>query len=113
MEKATFVHAYYQHSDTRELQGSANDSEIKRYLNNGYYVKESRNGYWVLVRSAHIFVTLKTSDGEKEFEMKHQILDLYGKQRISEKTYEKFSKDARSGKINFYVDGFCCSMQKN
>ncbi len=110
MEKATFVHAYYQHSDTRELQCSASDSEIKRYLNNGYYVKEKRNGYWVLVKPVHIFVTLKTSDGEKEFEIKHQILEHYGKQKISEKTYEKFSKDARSGKINFYVDRSCCSI---
>lgn len=103
MEKATFVNAFYNDSSTITCQG--NRSSINKYLKEGYYVKEERNGYWVLVKPASVRVTLKNSENEVSgFNMKQDILDYYNKTRISYKLFTQFSKDASSGKIQFYMD---------
>ena len=54
MEKATFVNGTYNESQRIEHQGTR--ASIKKYLNEGYYIKEDRNGYWVLVKPASLTV---------------------------------------------------------
>ena len=103
MEKATFVNAIYNESDTIEHQG--NRSSINKYLNKGYYIKEDRNGYWVLVKPASVIVTLKDSDGDfHSFNMKSDILDYYDRTRISQNLVTRFIEAATSGKIQFYME---------
>lgn len=103
MEKATFVNAFYNESSTITKQGKR--SSINQYLNKGYYIKEDRNGYWVLVKPASVSVTLKDSDGELySFNMKSDILNYYNKTRISQSLFTRFNKDATSGKIQFYME---------
>ncbi len=92
----------YEASDTIEKQGKRDD--IEKYLKKGYYVKEERNGYWVLVRPSRVVVTLKSSIGTQNIYMKQEILDYYCKQRISEKQVEKFAKDIDSKKIVVCLD---------
>ena len=103
MEKATFVNAFYIDSSTITHQGKR--SSINRYLNKGYYIKENRNGYWVLTKPASVKVTLKDSDGELyHFNMKNDILEYYSRTRISQSLFTRFNKDATSGKIQFYME---------
>lgn len=103
MEKATFVNAFYVESSTITHQG--NRSSINQYLNKGYYIKEERNGYWVLVKPASVSLTLKDSEGKLyHCNIKHDILDYYNKTRISQSLFTRFIKDATSGKIQFYME---------
>ena len=92
----------YEASSTREVQG--NREKIKKYLNDGYYVKEERNGYWVLVKPAKVWVTIGDQKTRKTFNMKQDICDCYGRKRISSKLLEQFQEDARSGKLKIELD---------
>lgn len=103
MEKATLVNAVYNQSSTITHQGNRNS--IQRYLNQGYRIKEDRNGYWVLIKPASLIITLKDSKNIiYSFEMKEDAVKYYGKQRISEKLANTFINDAIAGKIKFYLD---------
>lgn len=108
MEKATFVYASFIPSESTTHQGNRNS--IQKYLNDGYYIKESRNGFWVLVKSSVVLVTLKNSVTQQQFNMKEDILDYYGKQKMTEKLFERFEKDASSGKIQFHMEEGCYSI---
>lgn len=102
MEKATILCIMYDPSDTIEIQGKRKD--IERYLNAGYYIKESRNGYWVLVKAARLNVTLSNSFGTRVINMKEDVCDYYGRQRISQSLIERFRQDTKTEKISVYFD---------
>ncbi|MBZ4667310.1 MAG: hypothetical protein JG775_462 [Defluviitaleaceae bacterium] len=67
----------YEHSDTIEMQGKRD--AITKYLKKGYYIKEERNGYWVLVKPSRVMVTVESSEGTQSMNMKQDIIDYYGK----------------------------------
>lgn len=97
-----FVHALYEESDSLELQGTR--EKIEKYLRIGYYVKESRNGYWVLIKPAQVFVEVVNENSQYlRFSVKDIVLRLYNKRRISEKIFGKFIDDALNGKVKFYL----------
>lgn len=97
-----FLNLIYQNSDSIEHQG--NRDSIQRYLNNGYYIKESRNGYWVLVKPSKVLVTIGNESKRKTFNMKEDICNYYGRIRISQKLIKTFEEDAKKGKIKFTLD---------
>ncbi len=99
MQKVEHVIVNYIESDKIETQGKR--QEIQKYLDNGYYIKEDRNGYWVLVRTAKVQVTLTNSYGTKTFNVKDAILRYYGRERITDKLVNQFESDINSGKIIF------------
>lgn len=99
MQKVEHISANYFPSDTIETQG--NRQEIQKYLDKGYYIKEDRNGYWVLVKTAKVQVTLKNSYGCKTFNVKDAILSYYGRERVTEKLVNQFQNDINNGKITF------------
>ena len=81
MEKATFVNATYDNSSTITHQG--NRSSIQRYLHQGYRIVDERNGYWILNKPSSLTVILKDSNNIiHSFNMKEDILEHYGRQRI-------------------------------
>ena len=92
----------YERSDTIEKQGPRD--AITKYLKKGYYVKEARNGYWVLVRTSRVIITVKSSAGTQDMNMKQEILNYYGKQRISEKLIGTFEQDIDNKKIVICLD---------
>lgn len=102
MEKCSVNYVKYEPSDTIEIQGKR--SSIEKYLKQGYYIKESRNGYWVLVKPVQVNIKVKNSSGAKIFNVKQDILDLYKKDRISEKLTDKFEEDIQKEKIGVYMD---------
>lgn len=102
MEKANVLSIEYIKSDTVETQGKRKD--IERYLKKGYYIKEQRNGYWVLVKSSRVDVTLNNSECTKTFNMKEDIREYYNRDRVTEALIRNFSKDVKSGKIVFTMD---------
>lgn len=106
MQKAQILSIDYEPSDSIEMQGKR--EKIEKYLKKGYYVKESRNGYWVLVRTARVIVTVSNTYGKKVLDLKGDILDYYGKSRISQATIQKFSNDINSGVISILVDAQGC-----
>lgn len=103
MKKATFVTATYHESDTIHHQGNRNS--IDTYLNQGYRIVQSLNGYWILTKPISIYVYLKNSDNiTLSFNMKEDILKYYNKTRISRKLFDKFVSDSTDGTIQFYMD---------
>lgn len=102
MEKAKVKSVSYEQSDTIEMQGKRKD--IEKHLRNGYHVKEDRNGYWVLTKPAKVLVEVEISGETKIINMKNEIVDHYGKTRISKSLVETFSKDVSNGKVNVYVN---------
>ncbi len=101
LEKCKVELIVYEHSDTIEKQGTRDS--ISKYLKNGYYIKEDRNGYWVLVKPSKVMVTLKSSIGTQTSNLKEDILDFYGKRRISKKQTDKFAKDIDDGKVFVFL----------
>ena len=102
MEKTSVLSIMKKDSDTIEVQGKRRD--IQRYLNKGYYIKKSRNGYWVLVNPARVDVTLKNGETRQTFNMKSDICEHYGRERISDSLVKAFKKDIESGKIKLELD---------
>lgn len=102
MEKAKYISIEYEPSDNIEMQGKY--EKVQKYEKQGYYAKENRNGYWVLVKPAKVFVTLANSKCTKTFNMKESILSYYCKQRISQRLLGEFEDDAENGKIIFEMN---------
>lgn len=102
MERAKIISIKYEPSDTIEKQGKRKD--IEKYIKAGYYIKEDRNGYWVLVKSAQVSVTLSNSWGTKTFNMKESICSYYKKERISHSLVDKFKDDIAKNKVSIYMD---------
>jgi len=97
MEKATVTSVNYEKSDTIEKQGKRRD--IEKYLDNGYYVKVQRNGYWVLVKASQVQVTLSNSTGTRTFNMKEEIREHYNRTKVTEALARTFLKDVNAGNI--------------
>jgi len=102
MEKATVLSITYEPSDSIEMQGKRRD--VKKYLNVGYYIKEERNGYWILVKASQLNVTLKNCFCTRTFNMKADVCDHYGKLRISKSLINRFNQDIEDGEISIYMD---------
>jgi hypothetical protein len=102
MEKCSIIYVKYEPSDFIEIQGKR--SSIEKYLKKGYYIKEERNGYWLLVKPAQVNVKVSNSLGTQTFNMKQDILDFYRRDKISEKLIDKFEEDIQKEKINIYMD---------
>lgn len=94
--------AFYERSDTIEHQG--NRKSIQKYLNNGYNINQERNGFWVLTKPVRALITIGNSKKRKTFDMKEDICQYYGKQRISKKMFDNFCNEAKEGKIKFTLD---------
>lgn len=92
----------YEPSDTIKIQGTR--GSIRRYLDAGYCVKEERNGFWVLVKKAKVIVKVETPTSTQVINMKREILDYYGKKRITEKQVVKFLQDIENKKIAICFD---------
>lgn len=92
----------YECSDTITKQGTRDS--VTKYLKNGYYIKEARNGYWVLIKPSRVIVTVKNSTGTQSVNMKQDILDYYGKQKISDKQIKLFVHDVENEKIAIHSD---------
>lgn len=92
----------YKRSDTIEKQGPRD--AITKYLKKRYYVKEARNRYLVLVRPSRVIITVKSSAGTQDINMKQEILEYYGKQKISENLIGNFKQNIDNKKIVVCLD---------
>ena len=91
MEKCEVIKVNYEKSDTIEEQGKR--GKIEKHLKKDYYIKEERNGYWVLVKPVKVNVDLKNTSGSYTFNMRDEIVDYYKKEKISEKLAKKFEQE--------------------
>lgn len=95
-----FVDAWYERSLTMRMQGKYKD--VAPYKDKGFRVQYQNNGNWVLVKPALIKLIIETENNELiRFSVKSHVLDFYCKSRISEKLFEKFLNDAKTGAIKF------------
>lgn len=102
MEKAKIISINYEPSDTIQMQGKMKDTE--KYRNAGYYIKENRNGYFVLVKAARLIVVLVSCSQTRELNMKEDVREHYGKKRISQSLVDRFSKDICNGTVSIFLD---------
>lgn len=102
MEKCEVKDVTYEKSDTIEMQGTHADTA--KYRNQGYYEETDRNGYHVLVKTAQVKVAIESSTGEDIVNLKQEICNHYGQERISEKLVETFKKDIRDENIYICKD---------
>lgn len=101
-ETLKFINAQYVHSDSVQLQGTYD--VVKPYLSQGYYIKEDRNGYWLLLRAASIAVILKDSKKARKYYLKDEICHFYGRRRVSENLFETFYDEASRNMIRFFLE---------
>lgn len=97
-----FLSIVYQPSDCKQKQG--NRASIQHFLDDGYFIQDNRNGYWILVRPARALVTIANEKTTRTFNMKTDICVYYSKSRISKALCEKFESDAKKGIIKFELD---------
>lgn len=103
MFKAERIYPQYVESSTIEMQG--NRQSIDRYLNQGYQIKESRNGYWVLTKPAKVIVTINCGkNGIFTHDMKNDIVENYKRSRISKNLVDTFKKDFKKGVFSLIAD---------
>ena len=100
--KARLLSVTYEPSNSVEVQDSY--EKTKRYTQKGYYIKISRNGYYLLVKPVRVWVIVGNKTIKQTFNLKREICDYYGKTRISFKLLERFQKEAEEGKILFELD---------
>lgn len=101
-ETCTIIDVKYEGADTIEKQG--NRDSITEYLKKGYYVKVHRNGYWVLVKPSRAIAIIKSSAGVQEINIVDEIIDLYGKSRISKKQIDDLKTDIRMQRISICIN---------
>ena len=103
MFKAERIGVRYESSASIEHQG--NRLSIDRYLRQGYFIKVSRNGYWVLVKPAQVNVTAYCGEnGSFTYDMKDDILEKYGRSKISYDLVETFKNDFSNGSLSVEAD---------
>lgn len=103
MFKAEQIAVQYVASSTIEKQG--NHQSIDRYLRQGYYVKVSRNGYWVLTKPAKVLVTAYCGlNGTYTHNMKSEIVSKYNRSKISVGLIETFKNDFKNGSLSVMAD---------
>lgn len=107
MEKAKFLYLNYEESRRTTVQDTREKKKVRRYTKKGYYIQEERNGFYVLVLSAKLNVTLENLNGRGTFNMKDDILDLYTREKISPKLVEKFEQECLQGIIVFEMNDEC------
>ena len=95
--KARLLSVTYEPSNSVEVQGSYEKAE-------GYYIKISRNGYYLLIKPVRVWVTVGNKTIKQTFNFKREICDYYGATRISTKLLQRFQKDAEEEKILFELD---------
>ena len=103
MEKLSYVSSYFEPSETITHQGTRNS--IQKYLNRGFSVQQERNGFWVLIKKSRAWVVFENDAGNKfKFDMRGTIMAHYGKQKLYEATFNKFTNELAKGKIKVYLD---------
>lgn len=88
----------YEKSDNIEFQGT--EKEAQNYIKKGYNIRLRRNGYFVVGKPCKINVTLAMGNALQQFNMRSDILDHYGKEKMTKALFEKFKKDIEKGNIN-------------
>lgn len=104
MDKAKFIHAYYEPSDRKVFQGTR--SSLCRMLNNGWEIKGGSNGSYILAKPVKAIFVFKTKNGKYEYDMRQDILDELDKQRMSTNSFEKFKDMLISGERTMYIDEY-------
>ena len=103
MYKADNIAIDYQKSEKIQCQGDRNS--IKHFIRQGYKVAKENNGFWVLSKPSKVMVTVDCGlYGKFTYNMKESILELYRRDRISEKLLETFKRDFVTGKIYLKAD---------
>jgi hypothetical protein len=103
MEKVECLKVEYEKaSEPEEVRGKYEDT--KEYRNNGYYIKEDRNGYYLLIKPAQLNVTIRDSSCCTTHNMKEIVRKYYGRKCISKKLADKFEKDIKDKKINILIN---------
>ena len=90
--KARLLSVTYEPSNSVEVQGSY--EKTKRYTRKGYYIKISRNGYYLLIKPVRVWVTVGNKTIEQTFNLKREICEHYEKTRISSMFLERFQKES-------------------
>ena len=104
MIRAKRISARYIKADKAQVQGD--HRAIEPYLNKGYNIITSANGNWVLARNAKVYVTMEGEDGSiYTYNMRMQILEFYGRVKISENLVNEFLRDFNENKILVYANG--------
>ncbi|EMB48102.1 MULTISPECIES: hypothetical protein [Treponema] len=102
MTKVKIQSVQYEKSDTIEMQGTSADT--KRYIRNGYFVKEERNGFWVLNKPSRVLAEILINNKPVLQNIKNEILNYYNRDRISQNLVQKFENDLVSGSVSLYSD---------
>ncbi len=108
--RASKIQIRYIQSETLEVQGEYN-KDIFPYIQKGYDITRKFKDTWILTKRAKPYVKMicESDDDQEEdrvfmINMKFQILQYYGRDRISQKLLEQFEKDFNSEKFELCTE---------
>lgn len=102
MTKAKIIGSEYVSSDRKTFQG--NSAALHRELNKGWEVAGGSNGSYVLAKPAQALFVFKVANKVYRYNMREDILDLFNKQRLTEKSFEKFKDMLLDGRLSVDID---------
>ena len=103
MYKVEQIYVKFEESDSIEHQG--NKRSIERFREKGYNIVSEKNGFYVLNKPAKVILVGGCGEnGTYIHDAKDQILQYYGRRRISEKLVKEFKKDFDNGVISIEMD---------
>ena len=102
MKRVENIRVSYVPSETRFFQG--NEFELQKMKDKGWKVASGSNGSYNLYKPVKVFIHFTEESGSHSFEAKELIKAYYGIGRISEKTCDKFEREANSGKVSVMYD---------
>ena len=107
MKEVKYVDAEYVAYDILEVEGKWKN--VKPYLKQGYINTKlvERNGYWILERKCRVDVVLWNEDISQmyKFNLHKELHRFYKEPVITQEVFDKFKRDALTGKIKFYLNG--------
>lgn len=104
MANAILLGAEYINADHKHFKG--NSSQLHRELNKGWEIARGSNGSYVLAKPAQAIFVFKNEHGTYRYNMREDILEYLGRQRLSEKAFETFKNKIKTGTISVYIDEY-------
>lgn len=101
MNKAILINAEYVSSDRKPFQ--RNNSQLQRELK-GWEIAGGSNGSYILAKPAQAIFVFKDTKWTHRYDMREDILEHAGKQKLTEKSFKTLKNMLKSQTLSVFID---------
>lgn len=94
MNKATLIKTEYINSERKLFHGTK--AELQRELNKGWDIVGGSNGSYILAKPAQAIFVFKDTNRTHRYDMREDILEHAGKQKLTENSFKTFKNMLKS-----------------